>query len=142
MPAAWGTPINISAGRSPAGVPATHSKQYARCLSDITQPGLIKLETDYAAYKEKIIDGNRKRPADDALPTASIRECIDPNRLSSMCMVGLIEGVAIGDDATDEALQAWLDAASEREPVDIAERIESALVSIKYQQVHSDVLVA
>lgn len=49
----------------------------AQLLDKLTQPALIKFETDYSKYVRKVNDINETHVADDQLTVASIRGCMD-----------------------------------------------------------------
>lgn len=61
-------------------------------LKDVTQPHLIAFEIDYSAYVERVPNVNQSRPQNQQIKVASIRQCIQPKRLQSMCTFGRING--------------------------------------------------
>lgn len=97
-------------------------------LADTTQPSLIKFETAYAAYKDKIDAVNRARSASEHVTPHSVKECFEPTLLQSMCIMSV----------TDEAVQTWLDAALVIAPRDISDRVKAALDAVKYKPVKED----
>lgn len=110
----------------------------APVLSSVTQPCLIQFETEYAAYKERVNDINRSRDEDQKIKPASIRNCIEPMMLHSLCIIGQVPGATSVEQATDENVKAWFENRLRCAPRDLAERVRSAVHSIKYEQCKED----
>lgn len=53
-------------------------------LHGVTQPDLIKFETEYSAYKEKVANVNEGRDDDAKIPIATIRDCMDGPTLHAL----------------------------------------------------------
>lgn len=107
-------------------------------LSSIKQPSLIKFEVDYVAYKDKVADVNRTRNEEEQLIPASIRQCVKPELLQSLCIIGEIIGATTVEEATDENVKEWFDARLTAAPKDISERVRSAIDSVTYKQCKQD----
>eukprot|EP00171_Calliarthron_tuberculosum_P010981 IDg10981t1 len=60
----------------------------APILESVAQPSLIQFETEYKSYQEKIIDIKRTRDEDKKINPASIKNCIEPLLLKSLCILG------------------------------------------------------
>eukprot|EP00171_Calliarthron_tuberculosum_P023495 IDg23495t1 len=110
----------------------------APILKSVTQPSLIQFETDYRAYKDKVEDINRSRESSEHITPASIKNCLEPTLLSSLCILGQIEGSKTSKDATDSAVKAWFEKRLRSAPRDLAERVRSAVDSVKYKQCRED----
>ena len=78
-------------------------------LVETTQPTLIAFETTYSVYKDRVSRLNSTRSGDQQIPYASIRQCIKPEILHSMCILGYIDGASNAEEATDEAVKTWFD---------------------------------
>lgn len=103
-------------------------------LKEVTQPELIAFETEYMAYKENVIDINRSRDASRKITAASIKNCIEPILMQSLCILSEIIGAKSIEDATDASVYTWLDLSVSTAPRDKAERIRSALEAVKFAQ--------
>ena len=104
----------------------------APVLNQVTQSHLIEFETEYEAYKENVADVNRNRDASRHISPASVRQCMEPALLHSLCILGQIEGAEELRDATDDAVKKWFEERLATEPEDLTERVRSALDAIKY----------
>ena len=100
-------------------------------LELVDQPSLIKFETEYAAYKNKVDDVNKDRS--DKIHMATIKDCMDPTTLHALCIMGEIPDADKVEDATVDAVQSWFETASNLAPKDLSERIDSALQSVTYE---------
>ena len=107
-------------------------------LSDVKQSAIIKFEVEYVAYKERVENVNRTRPTNGRISAASVRQCIDPFLLNSLCILGEIENASNLEEATDAAVRNWFDARLSSAPVDMTERIRSALESVVYKTDRKD----
>ena len=107
-------------------------------LHGVTQPDLIKFETEYTAYKEKLQNVNNGREDGNKLPTATIRDCIDGPTLQALCIMGKISGAQTMEQATPEKVEDWFTAAHTAAPRDLSERIHSALSAVKYKDCQAD----
>eukprot|EP00171_Calliarthron_tuberculosum_P004521 IDg4521t1 len=77
----------------------------APVLKSVTHSALIQFQTDYKAYTEKVADINRNRNEDNKIEAASIRNCFEPILLSSLCLLGQIEGASTAEAASDADCQ-------------------------------------
>ena len=107
-------------------------------LLGVTQPDLIKFETEYSAYKEKVENVNLGRAAGNKLPIATIRDCIDGTTLQALCILGKITGASTLEQATADKVEAWFTAAHTATPLDLSERVQSALASVTFKNVKAD----
>eukprot|EP00171_Calliarthron_tuberculosum_P004516 IDg4516t1 len=110
----------------------------APVLESVTQPSLIQFETEYKLYQEKIADINRTRDKNKKIEPASLKNCIEPLLLNSLCILGKIEGASKAQQATEEAVLEWFDSRLRSAPHDLAERVRSAVDSVKYEQCSED----
>ena len=104
-------------------------------LQGVTQPDLIKFETEYSDYKEKVGNLNNGRDEDNQLPVATIRDCMQGPTLKALCIMGEIPGASTLEQATASNVETWFQAAA---PRDLSERIHSAVSSVKYKQCKDD----
>ena len=81
----------------------------APTLKSVKQTDLIQFETEYMAYKEKIADINRTQGYDHEVAPASIRNCVDPMLLHSLCILRQIGGATTVEEATDAAVKNWFE---------------------------------
>lgn len=102
-------------------------------LKDVTKPDLIKFEIECTAYKEKVADINRSRDTVRRISPTSIRQCLNPVLLQSLCLLGQIEGAATASQATDAKVKAWFDARLVTAPEELTERVPSVLDSVKFE---------
>lgn len=105
----------------------------APVLKDVTQPDLIRFDVEYTAYKEKVSDLNRTRDASRHIITATIRQCLDPTLLRSLCLLGQIDGASNAGDSTDASVETWFDTRVQAAPEDLTERVRSALETVKHE---------
>ena len=110
----------------------------APTLSSAKQAAIIKFETEYAAYKSKIDDVNRSRPPSQRIQAASIKQWLAPSFLSSLCLMGRIEGANSPSQAFDETVKDWFDQRLGANPKDISERVRSALSSVEFTKCSQD----
>ncbi len=110
----------------------------APALKSVTQLDLIKFEIEYIVYKEKIAEVYRVKEASRQVIPASIRNCIEPVLLQSLCILGQIEGAESVEEATDDKVQIGSMIASHPLPRDAAERVRSAVDSVKYEECKKD----
>ena len=101
-------------------------------LGSVAQPNLFRFEVEYSAYHQKCEDINRNRAEDNQIEIASIRQCLRPVLLHSLCIVGKIEGAATLEQATDENVKHWFDARLDPSSKDISERVTTAIGSIQH----------
>ena len=101
-------------------------------LKLVDQPALVKFETEYAAYKNRVYDVNKDRT--EEIHTATIKDSMDPATLHALCVMGEIPNAEKVEDATSYTVQSWFDTASSLAPKDLSERIESALQSVVYEE--------
>ena len=71
----------------------------APVLRSVKQTDLIQFETEYSAYKEKIADINRTQDDDHQVSPATVRNCIDPMLLHSLCILRQIGGCHLRREA-------------------------------------------
>lgn len=114
------------------------SKITAPVLKSSKQQSLIEFETEYQAYKSKIADVNRTCSTSTRMAVATIKQCLDPTFLHSLCMMGRIEGATTAEEATDQGVQKWFDELLAKNPKDISERIRSAINSVKFSASNKD----
>ena len=105
-------------------------------LKVVDQPALIKFETEYAAYKNRVDDVNKDRT--EEIHKATIKDCMDPATLDALCVRVEIPNAEKVEDATSDAVQSWFDTASSLAPKDFSERIDSALQSVVYEENKED----
>ena len=105
----------------------------APVLEDVTQPDLIKFEVDYSSYKEKVADLNGTRDTSRQIIATTIRQCLDPLLLQSLCLLGQIESATNATEATDEKVKSCFDARLVSAPAYLTERARCALEFVKYQ---------
>lgn len=98
----------------------------------IDQPSLIKFETEFTAYCNKVDDVSKDREDDLNLRMATIKDCIDSTTLHALCMMGDIDGASSVEDVSVDKVKASFEAASTAEPKDLSERLESVLRSVHY----------
>lgn len=110
----------------------------APVLKRVTKADLISFDTDYEAYKEKISDVNRNRDASRQIDPASIRQCMEPTLLHSLCILGQIDNATELSQATDAAVKKWFEDRLATNPEDLTERVRSALDSVKYKVDNTD----
>ena len=110
----------------------------APVLKGVTQPCLIQFQRSFKAYKEKVIDINRTRDEADKITPATIRNCIEPLLLSSLCTLGKIEGASKPEDASDEMVERWFHGRISSTPRDLSERVRAAIGSVTYKQCPED----
>lgn len=102
-------------------------------LEGVTQPDLIKFETQYAKYKDHVKKINDARPANDQIRVASTKDCMEGTLLHALCMMGKIQSATVLEDATDANVQLWFDATIAKEPKDMSERIRAALKCVYHR---------
>lgn len=120
---------------SDCGVVATVS---APLLKGVTQAELIKFDLEYDAYKDKVADINRSRDSARRITPATMKHCIDPVLLQSLCLLGQIENAENASQATDAKVKHWFDARLQIAPEDLTERVRSALDYVQYKQERRD----
>ena len=64
---------------------------------------------------------------------SSIKDCFDRRLLQSLCRIGKIEGAKSADEAANEQVKKWYEAAIADKPRDQTERIRSAINSVKFK---------
>lgn len=104
------------------------------CLKGTTQPQLIEFEVNFSAYKEHIDALNNLRTASQRIPPATLKQCICPKLLHSMCILGIIEDASSSDEATEEQIQEWFDSSLRVSTKNLAERVNDSikLNSVQY----------
>ena len=107
-------------------------------LTGVTQPDLIKFETEYTAYKDKVNNMNNGRDEANKLPIATIKDCMDGPTLHALCIMGKISGATSLEQATAEKVEQWFVTAHTVAPRDLSERIQSALSAVKYKPCKED----
>ena len=107
-------------------------------LAETTQPSLIEFETKYTAYKDRVGLLNSTRSEGQRLPHASIRQCIKPEILHSMCILGYIEGASSAEEATDESVQLWFENQMRETGKDLIDRVDQAIAGVKFRFVEGD----
>eukprot|EP00171_Calliarthron_tuberculosum_P002633 IDg2633t1 len=110
----------------------------APALKPVTQPSLIQFETEYAAYKVQVADINRNRDEVNQITAASIKNCLEPMMLHSLCILGQIPGASSVEQATDNNVKAWFETRLRSAPRDLTERVRSAVHSVKFIQCKED----
>ncbi len=78
------------------------------------------------------------RNDEDKLALASIKDCMESSTLHALCILGEIGTAYKVENATDSMVEEWFKRASSSTPKDLAERIDSALVSITYRHNNND----
>lgn len=101
-------------------------------LKQVDQPSLIKFETEFSAYRNKVDGVNSDRDEENKLQPATIKDCMDSNMLHALCLMGEIEGASSVEEATPEKVSAWFNNAATVSPRDISERLEAVLKAIQY----------
>lgn len=107
-------------------------------LKDVRQSSLIKFDTEYTHYLKDIESVNSNRDATRTITAASIRQCMEPELLNSLCIIGVIDEATTLEDATDENVKKWFDERLEDAPEDIVERVRSALSTVHYRTDKND----
>ena len=107
-------------------------------LNLVDQPSLIKFETVYAAYKNKVEDVNKDRTEENKIHLATVKDCLDSTTLHALCVMGEIPNADRVKDATAENVQNWFETASNLAPKDLSERVDSALLSVKFKANQED----
>lgn len=102
-------------------------------LKGVTQPELIKFETEFTAYKERVKTINETRAANDQISIASTKDCMEGPLLHALCMMGQIPAATTLEDANEANVQIWFDEAMSKEPKDLSERIQAALSSVYHK---------
>ena len=97
-----------------------------------TQPELIAFEVEFSAYAERVRQLNQTRPANQRIPPATLKQCIQPKLLHSMCILGLIEGSASAEDASEYQVKKWFDETIKSTTKVLSERVNDAIQSVKY----------
>lgn len=110
----------------------------APVLSSPAQPDLIRFEVEYAAYIQRINDANSTKSASNKIRAASIRQCMAPSLLQSLCMIGRVENADRPEDATDENVKKWFEGKLESKPIDLNERVEVSVSSVQFKQCKTD----
>ena len=110
----------------------------APVLKGVTQPCVIQFDNAYKAYTEKVADVNRARDETDKIVPASIKNCVEPMLLSSLCTLGKIEGATKLEDTTDEMVEKWFNDRIKSTPRDLSERVRAAINSVSYKQCPED----
>lgn len=110
----------------------------APVLKSVTQPSLIRFETDFNAYAEKVKDINRSRDEKNKIVPATIKNCIEPALLSSLCILGQIQGAKSVEEAQESAVEEWFTTRIRSKPRDLAERVRSAIDTVTYTQCKED----
>lgn len=111
----------------------------APVLEKTSQPALIAFETKYSAYKERVQNINQQRPASQSIKEASIRQCIKPKILQSLCILGFIEDDTTVEQSSNEAVQKWFDEClNANNSKDLNTRVDNALRKVKFEFDHDD----
>ena len=107
-------------------------------LSSAKQSAVIQFETDYSMYVKKVNDVNRSRPSSSRFDPATIRQCLRPSFLNSLCIMGRIEGANSSDEATDSAVKKWYEKVLGTNAKDLSERVRSAVKSVGFNKCEKD----
>ena len=102
-------------------------------LTDVYQSNPFKFEIEYAQYKMNISQIIEEQSEEREIPVASIRQCIDPEILNSLCIIGLIENASSLEDATVENVKKWFDKRLEEAPEDLTENVNTSLATVDYR---------
>ncbi|KAI0565234.1 hypothetical protein FGB62_20g20 [Gracilaria domingensis] len=105
----------------------------APTLEGATQPELLKFEVEFAAHCERVQDVNSGRLASQRIKAATIRQCMKPRLLQSLCILGRIENASSVEQATDDAVQAWFDSRLASTICDLSDRVKEALSTVKFK---------
>lgn len=97
----------------------------APVLSSLKQQSVIQFETEYSACLNQINDINRSRTFANRITPASVRQCLAPTFLNSLCIIGRIDGASSSDEATDASVKKWFQERLDAVPKDLAERVRS-----------------
>ena len=76
-------------------------------LKLVDQPALIKFETEYAAYEDRVDDVNKNRT--EEIHTATIKDCINPATLYALCEISEIPNAKKLEDAMSDRFKSWFD---------------------------------
>ena len=87
----------------------------------------------YEEHKRRIGDVNRNRAARDQLRVASIRECIKPDLLESMCVMGKIPGATTSEQLTNEMVINWYNSLLEIDPAEANSRLNEVMKTIVHK---------
>lgn len=110
----------------------------APILNSAKQQSIIRFETEYTAYVAKVTDINRSRTPNSRITPASIKQCLEPTFLHSLCIIGRINGATSSEEASDENVKAWFDTMLNKTPKDLSERVRSAISSVSFQSSDED----
>ena len=105
-------------------------------LKLVDQQALIKFETEYAAYKNRVDDGNKDLT--EKIHASTIKDCMDPATLHALYVMGEISKAEKVEDAKSEAVQRWFETASSLAPKDLSQCIDSAIQSVVYEENKED----
>lgn len=105
----------------------------APILENTSQPALIEFETKYSAYKDRVQQINDHRSVTQRIKEASIRQCIKPKILHSLCILGFIEGATTAEQATDASVLKWFDECLKSNEKDLNSRVDTALKKVKFE---------
>ena len=101
-------------------------------LEGCRRSSIIAFREDYDEYKRRIEAANANRQPRDRLRMATIRECIKPDLLESMCMMSKIPGAATSADLTDELVNNWYEGLLEVDPAELTTRLNEVVNSVKH----------
>lgn len=107
-------------------------------LESFTQPMIVQFEIDYATYSEKVVDIIRNRTSSNKITQAFIMQCLKPELLRYLYIVGEIRGASSASEATDSSVETWFKRRLHEAPSEISERVKHAINSDKFTECPTD----
>lgn len=102
-------------------------------LSGTSQAQLIEFEIRYSAYSERITFINNGRPTNQKVKPATIRQCMKPKLLHSLCILGRIPDTSKSEEATDASVSEWFNSRLNSNSKSLSDRVQDSIQSVQYK---------